>query len=182
MRECAINITGLKERDVHPMIADMARYACELAGKDPLPCRSRMKIDFAKMSAVLDNVFLVDVVSDGEDYYFKYFGETMHIMCGINLCGHLLSDVDDAGMRNSFKASYDEAVKSRAPLFLKGYYAWMRAKIPIERLLVPIVDEDGAVIALCGISVPLVGKDEVKRFAGKGPAKLIGKDEVLTAA
>lgn len=164
------------------MIADMARYACELAGKDPLPCNSRMKINFARMSAVLDNVFLVDVVNGGEDYYFKYFGETMHIMCGANLCGCHLSDIDDAGMRNSFKASYDEAVKARAPLFLKGFYAWMRAKIPIERLLVPIVDEAGAVIALCGISVPLVGKDEIQRFVGKGPAKLLGRDEVLAAA
>ena len=180
--EPAIQITGLSAHDVHPMIADMAHYASDLAGKDPLPCRSRMRIDFARLDAMLDHMFLVDVVNGGADYYFKYFGETMHIMCGINLCGMRLSEVADPGMRSSFKASYDQVVAKHAPLYLKGHYSWPNSKIPIERLLIPIVDDSGAVTALCGLSVPGIPLAEIKRQAGKGPATLTGRDKILKAA
>jgi Uncharacterized protein conserved in bacteria len=157
----------------------MARYADELAAGAPLPDRTHISIDFSRIDALLDSVFLVDVEAGGEDYYFKYFGETMHILCGINLCGHHLSEIADPGMRQSFKASYDTAIAARAPVYVKGYYAWADTRIPIERLVIPITGEEGVITALCGVSVPTVAGDDIRHLVGKGPATLCGNDQIL---
>jgi len=153
-----------------------------MAGTDPLPVRSRIKIDFTRLDALLSNFFLVEVIDGGGDYYFKYFGDLMPELCGINLCGLHLSDVTSVALRSSLKPAYDRVVRARRPTYLAGHYVRPTARIAIERLQIPVLDDDGAVAAIWGLVIPDLRGHSRTDLAGDGPARLDGNDEILPPA
>lgn len=175
-------MAGFPSRGMNPQIAELLRYAAEVAHPDPLPKRRRIQIDFKRLDALLPNIFFLEVGGDG-DYYYKYSGEMMPELCGLNLCGQFLSGIADAGLRRSLKASYDRVVQDRAVYYMRGRYVWPGTEVAVQRLLIPLLNEDGTVSAICGLAVPDGSEAEWRRATGEGPAKLLGENErILLAA
>jgi hypothetical protein len=68
-------------------------------------------------------------------------------------------------------------------MFMRARYAWSGRKyVSIERLLIPMAADDGKLNSICGISIPEVADVDLEMYAGKGPAKLVGEDELLLIA
>lgn len=175
-----MDFSALFARNIHPDIAWLARYHLHLAGNDPLPRRSRFRPPYAP--TVLGYVFLIDVLPEDNDYYFSLFGERIAVLYGTDLGHRRLSEIGDAMLRTSLRTTYDRVVATHLPLYMRGRYAWPDRSIPIERLLVPMADDDGRLSAICGISVPHVPDEELEFRAGHGPAQLVGDDEPLLSA
>jgi hypothetical protein len=167
-------------RNVHPEIAGLARYACDLAGDENLPHRSRF--DPLRISSIIDYVFLIDVLVDPDDYHFALFGNRIAVLYGANLGGMRLSEIDDPVLRQSLRRTYDRVVRTNLPLYMRGRYVWPEKSIAIERLLIPMAADDGRMNTICGISIPEAGPQNLETCVGVGPAQLVGDDELMLAA
>ena len=150
-----------------------------MAGEDVLPVRGRTQIDFAQLDELMSNAFMVDVIDSGADYYFKYFGDLMTVFCGVNLCGQHLSEVASAALSSSLKESYAKVVRARQPAYLKGHYVRNTVRLPIERLQIPVLDENGIVVAIWGVVIPDLTGLSLAALEGDGPARLVGSDTLL---
>jgi len=170
------------EKSVHPKIASLARYAAELAGPDLLPKRDRAAIDLMRLSELLDSMFLMEITDSGHDYYFKYWGELLPGICGANLCGTCLSEVNDIALRRTLKKSYDKVVEGRVPVYSRGFYVWPDTKVPVERLLIPLAGDNGKISAVCGIIIAGLSDRALAGLIRKGNPQLVCHEEMPLAA
>lgn len=176
-----MDFSGLFARPIHPELAGLARYMLELAGDEPLPRRSQF--EFSGVSRLTACMFLVEVLPDDNDYYFSYSGELMPALFGgVDMGGLRLSEAGDPDLYQTLRKTYDRVVTTGLPLYMRGHYVWPTKSVPIERLLVPLAGDDGGVAAICGIVVPDILESDLDRFAGSGPARLVGVDELVLAA
>jgi len=173
-----MNFGCLFSRYLHPEIAGFARYMCDLAGDDPLPRASLFNP--GDIASIVDYVYTARYLPGENDYLLGYSGNCMHLLFGADLGGMRLSEVGDAILRQSQHDSYDRVIRTHLPLYMRGYYVWPNGKsVPIERLLVPMVDEDGHANTICGISIPGVAEVDLAMYTGQGPARLVGEDELM---
>jgi hypothetical protein len=172
-----MNFGALFARHIHPEIAGLAHYACELAGVDKLP--RRRDLDLNRISSLRDYIFLIEILPDENDYYFSQSGSRMGTLFGTDLAGTHLSEMSDTLLRQSLRKTYDRVVETKQPLFLRGRYVWQDKSVPIERLLIPMVGDDGRVNSICGISIPEIADVDLEMFAGQGPARLVSEDELM---
>lgn len=168
---------NLFARYIHPEIAGLARYAGELAGDEALP--RRRLFEPMQISGILDFVYLIEFLPEENDYFFSLSGSRMGALFGADFGGHRLSEMGDTVMRESLRTSYDRVIKTRQPLYMRGYYVWPQKSVPIERLLIPMVSDEGDVNAILGISVPGVADIDLELYTGEGVAQLVGEDELM---
>jgi hypothetical protein len=176
-----MNFGNLFARNIRPEITGLAHYAMELAGEEDLPRRSQF--DPQRIWAICDYIYLLDVIDNGKDYYCSYSGRRMAALFGYEFKGVRLSEFPDPDLGMALKRTYDRVVQTHSPLFLRARYAWPERKsIAIERLLIPMVADDGQLNAICGISIPEVADVDIEMYSGRGPARLISEDDLMLIA
>lgn len=176
-----MNFGNLFARNIRPEITGLARYALELAGDNDLPRRSLF--DPQQIWAISDYTYLIDVLRDQNDYYCSMWGGRMNVLFGYGLLGKHLSELEDPDLRMALCKTYNRVVETQKPLFMRARYSWAgRKSIAIERLLIPMADDHGELNSICGISIPEVADIDLEMYAGHGPARLIGEDELMLIA
>lgn len=164
-----MNFEPLLQRPLQPAIAEAARYFQEISADVDLP----MRRDFrpSRLRASLGFMFMVDVLPG--DYRWDVMGEHIAVLFGINDTSALLSGIHPKELRDRLTKTYDDVVASRSFHYIRGHYTWHDKSVAIERLLVPMADQDGRLNAILGISVPVdIPTNALAAFAGIGPAKL----------
>jgi hypothetical protein len=116
---------------------------------------------------------LVDVLRDEDDYYFSLFGDLMKKMYGADFTNLRLSSVGNANLRNLLRATYNAVVATQTPLYLRGKYCWPTQEIDVERLLVPLADDNDRLVSILGVVYTDVPEEHLVQFAGNGPALFI---------
>lgn len=173
-----MNLGSLFSRYLHPEIAGFARYMCDLAGDDPLPRASLFNP--GQIASIVDYVYTARYLPEKNDYLLGYSGSRMRLLFGADLGGLMLSEVGDPILRQNQRESYDRVIRTHLPLYMRGYYVWPNGKsVPIERLLMPMVDEEGRANTICGMSIPEVAEVDLAMYTGQGPARLVGEDELM---
>lgn len=132
------------------------------------------------MRSILGYIFLIDVVPGPDSYFFKLFGVHMSVLYGSDLTGKQLSQVGNETLRACLRSTYDAVVAERTFQYIRGQYVWDDCSVEIERLLVPMTDNEGQINAIFGLTIPAVATDSLRLFAGIGMAQL-KIDDVLGA-
>lgn len=176
-----MQLSGVIGRSIHPGIAELARYCDELSGDEHLPRRSRFRPP--RIGALIGYFFLIDVLHAEKDYFFSLSGERIAVLFGGEMLkGRRLSEMADLDMQHSLRRTYDRVVASHLPLYMRGRYVWPNVAVDIERLLIPMADDEGKLTTICGISIPAVPDNEMELYVGRGPARLVGEEELIVAA
>lgn len=165
-----MNFEPLLAASVHPAIAGAARYFQTLAPGDALPKRRDFRP--TRVPGLLGYYFLVDVLNNGEDYRYALAGEHMALLFGTDATNQRLSEIGDEAQRAHIKETYDSVVASRTFHYVRGRYTWPERSVGIERLLVPMTDNDGQLNTILGISVPDTRLDMLNLLAEIGAAVL----------
>jgi hypothetical protein len=163
-----MNFEPLHPASVHPAIVEAARYLQTLAPGNALPKRRDFRPN--RVPGLLGYYFLVDVLDNGKDYRYALAGEHMALLFGTDATNMRLSELGDAGAR--IKKTYDAVVATRTFHYVRGRYTWPERSVGIERLLVPMTDDDGTLNTILGISVPDTQLDMLNLLAGMGAAVL----------
>ena len=171
-----MNFEPLLKRPVHLAIAEVARYFQELAPGDTLPKRQEFRP--TRIPALLGYYFLMDVLKDG-DYHFSLAGEYVAELFGIDATHWCLSQIGNEDMRTRLKQTYDIVVETATFHYVRGHYTWPEHSVGIERLLVPLADNNGCLRAILGVVIPVEPTDLPPVFTGLGAATL-EIDEQLT--
>jgi hypothetical protein len=162
-----MNFEPLLAGPLHPVIAEVARYFQTLAPGDALPKRHDFRPNHVRHA--LGYIFLVDVLPG--DYRWDLVGEKVGILFGTNRQDTHLSTMHPIELRNLLKPMYDGIVASRAFHYCRGRYTWPNRSVPIERLLVPMTDDQGQVTSIFGVTIPTLPLDDfVIVFTGDGAA------------
>lgn len=170
-----MNFEPLLAKPVHPAIAEVARYFQTLAPGDALPRRHAFRPTHVRHA--LGYIFIVDVLAD--DYRWNLIGEKAGILFGTNRQGSLLSGLPTE-LRNVLRPMYDGVVASRSFHFARGRYTWPNRTLPIERLLVPMTDDQDRLTSVFGVTIPDEPLDDFDLvLTGKGAAGL-EIDEIMT--
>lgn len=167
----AVNIENIKQEGARAELVRVAEYCKGLAGEHGMPRRQALSL--YDMLWVLPHCFLIDVVSDEPDYLFRFMGSIMSRMYGADFTGLRLSGVGNANMRNLLRATYNAALATQTPLYLRGKYTWPAQEIDVERLLVPLADERGHHASVLGVVFTDAPEDQLDRLAGFGPALFV---------
>lgn len=176
-----MEIDGLLDRTIHPGVAGLVRYACELAGDDLLPRRNLFRPE--RVNDVIGSLFLVDVLTEHNDYYFSLVGRQLVELFGADLTDKRLSQIGDAAFSMELRRTYDRVVATHLPLHMVGRYVRPHASIAIERLLIPMTDDEGYLNSICGVSALLdISEETLDRYISEGPAQLVGDEELVLAA
>lgn len=166
-----MNFESLLQKPVHPGIVQTARYFEEIAPGDALPKRHDFRPERISRT-LLGFVFLIDVLPQERDYTFNLLGEHVVVLFGIDGHHSRLSEFPDQTLFGRLRRTYDAVVESRTFLYVKGRYAWPDRAVEIERLLVPLTDENGAVISILGMTIPNIPVESLVVCAGIGAARL----------
>jgi hypothetical protein len=162
---------------VHPVIVETVRYFQTLAPGDVLPRRHAFRPNHVRHA--LGYIFIVDVLPG--DYRWNLIGEKVGILFGTNRQGSLLSALP-AELRDLLKPMYDGIVASHSFHFCRGRYTWPDRSLPIQRLLVPMADDQGRLSSIFGVTVPVEPLDDfVIVFTGNGAAGF-EVDDVMTGS
>lgn len=163
----------LFEDKVHPDLVHLARYCQSLAGDREMPRRQ----DFRPSQApsILEGLFLVDVLPGENDYYFSLFGAQISMMYGFDMTKRRLSTLEVADVREAVRKTYDEIVKIRRPVYLRGKYTWPGQELPVERLLIPLADDEGRLATILGAVHTDAPSDQMFLYTGLGPALLVAE-------
>jgi hypothetical protein len=138
-----MDCTKLAQGAVHPELLRFATHCDELAGGREMLRRR----DFhpADVPWMLGSLYVVEVLSD--DYRFKIFGSVMTTVYGNDFTGWRLSEIPlsimHPAMRAYLHSRYDDLVACRGPLFQHGKMVWKNAEIDTERLMIPLMEDDG---------------------------------------
>ncbi len=165
-----MNFAPLLSASIHPAIADAARYLQTLAPGDALPKRRNFRPN--RVPGLLGYYFLLDVLDNGEDYRYALAGEHMALLFGTDATNMRLSELGDDAQLARIRDTYDAVVATRTFHYVRGRYTWPERSVGIERLLVPMTDDDGTLNTILGISVPDTQLDMLNLLAGIGAAVL----------
>lgn len=174
-----MNMEPIFTRRVHPGIARAAQHCLDLADRKDLPRRSDFRPSAVR--SILGYIFLIDVVPGPDSYFFKLFGVHMSVLYGNDLTGKHLGQIDNEALRACLRGTYDAVVAGRTFQYIRGQYVWDDSSVGIERLLVPMTDDEGQINSIFGLAISDVSTDSLRLFAGIGAAQL-KIDEVLGAA
>jgi hypothetical protein len=148
--------------DLAALCVDELRYLGQTwsalrQGDDP-PCAD--SIDLSEVEAACDYAMALDVLMKGEDFHYQLYGQRIASVTGFDMTGKLLSSVPTkSALAAFFLASYRAVVLSKSPLLTihePPAYA-----IQWTRLILPLVDADGAVTRLLAGNIP---HDRTPRF------------------
>jgi hypothetical protein len=165
-----MNFESLLSSPVHPAIAEAARYFQTLAPGDTLPKRRDFRP--TRVPALLGYYFLVNVRDDSKDYYFRLIGEHMALLFGSDVTHKWLSEIGNAPLCVRLRETYDLVVAKRTFYYVRGRYTWPERSVAIERLLVPMTDDNGKLDTILGVSITDTKLDSLNLLAGIGAANL----------
>jgi hypothetical protein len=132
-------------------------YWTALREGDCLPAAAR--IDPLGMRGALGYVMLVDVVDEGQDFRYRLYGSSLASASEHDMTGQLLSNhAASAYIREFSLATYRAALQRREPAFSEYAPAGTLLIARWQRIVLPLVDETGAVVRFLSGAVP-VGRD-----------------------
>ena len=166
-----MDIENLKKNGARPELIRVAEYCKHLAGSRVMP-RLR-QLSLTDMLWVLEHIFLVDVLRDEDDYRFSLFGNHVRKIYGTDFSGKLLSSVNNANSRNLFRATYNAVVATQTALYLRGKYCWPTQEIDVERLLIPLADDNGHLSTILGVLYADIPEEALTQYPENGPAFFI---------
>lgn len=113
---------------------------------------SRAFFDPADLGRALSNVFLAERLGDG-DYLFRVSGSFIVETAGFDATMRRMSQCDAMVGRAEIRQIYDAVVSKGAPRVDFMRVPWRdREWLPVERLLLPLSDDQGACRFLIGAS------------------------------
>lgn len=165
-----MNFEPIFDSPIHPGIARLAQYCQDLSEHRPLPpwCDFRP----GSVRSILGFIFVIDVLHDKADYRYRLFGEHVSVLYGMDLTGKYLSEIGDENLRTLLRQTYDAVVAARSFQYLRGRYVWADQSVEIDRLLVPMADEEGNLTTLLGLTIPVEGQGLLAVRAGTSAAHL----------
>lgn len=129
-------------------------YWSRIAGTNSIP-RTR-DIDAIAMRAALGYIALLDVQDGGADFRYRVFGTAIAAVSDFDMTGRLLSDLPASLYIVEFAlAAYRAVVMRRAPLFTEHTPAGTVVVKTWQRIIMPLVDDEGAVVRLLSCNVPI---------------------------
>jgi hypothetical protein len=132
----------------------LLEYWTELRDGDRLPPAA--KIDPLGMRGALGYVMLVDVVDQGHDFRYRLYGSALASISEFDMTGRLLSShAASAYIREFSLAMYRAALQRREPVFSKYGPAGTLVIAQWRRIILPLVDESGAIIRFLTGAVPV---------------------------
>lgn len=164
-----MDFSALYEKAVDPRIEKAARYFEGLAPGTALPRRHDFRPE--KVRDLLGFIFLIDILPEENDFHFSLFGVHMAVLYGADLSNRKLSEIRNPAQRDALRQSYELVVATQNFVYLRGHYAWFNRSVGIERLLVPMCDNDGKLTTIFGLAVPDIPADMLIVYTGNGSAK-----------
>ncbi len=170
-----MDFTKLTDGPAHPELLRFAKHCNALAGDREILLRR----DFhpADVPWILGLLYVVDVLSEENDYRFKIFGSVMTALYGMDLTGSRLSELPDPimhrEMREYLHNIYDAAVASRAPLLQRGKLRWKETDIDTERLTIPLAEDDGRLSTILVAVHCNIPEGLLATFRGTGAPDLV---------
>jgi hypothetical protein len=95
----------------------------------------------------------------------------MTVLYGVDLTGKYLDQFEDTELKARLRSTYDTVIAERTFQYVRGQYKWVDRSVKIERLLVPMVNDQGQIDTIFGVSVPDVSTGSLHLFAGIGPTR-----------
>lgn len=106
-------------------------------------------IDLAALQPAIDNVMLLDVLEDGDDFHYRLYGRRIATRSGFDMTGKRTSEVPTGQLASTFfLAVYRAALARRQPV-----YTWHQMPVRVtvntwHRLILPLAGADGRVVQL----------------------------------
>jgi hypothetical protein len=164
-------------KPINPGIALAARYIQEIAAGSALPKRRDFRP--SRVPSILGFIYLIDVLPDQKDYHFSLFGEHMAVLYGQNVTNKYLSDMIQDGFCTQIRRSYEDVIATHSFHYTRGRYTWPDRFVNIERLLMPMADNDGNLNSIIGLTIPDTPIDTLHIFAGIGAARMEIDEKII---
>jgi len=126
----------------HPQLKDLYQFWLSLCEGETLPMGA--DLDPADLRPWIDNLVVLDVSIDGNDFTYAYYGRSFSNAFNADKIGKSIDDLpgDQAEM---LKAEYDRVVRERLPT-TRVYTADFDGEMQTwERLVLPLFDGRGEV-------------------------------------
>lgn len=128
-----------------------------LATGDRLPAIHQ--IDPLDLRPALGYVIIIDVVADGQDFRYRLFGSAVSSVSGFDMTGRLVSEHPASTYVTEFSIAVGRAaIRRRAAVYTARRPVGAQDTLLWERLVLPLVDENGRVARLLIAATP-IGKD-----------------------
>lgn len=141
-----------------PELRECHTYWRELCGRSGgLPHRSM--IQPFEIPRLLPHFHLVDLFEDGKMMpRYRLVGSIVSQLAGMAITGKQFSEIYDADSYQFLLDIYVRIVERRLPYYLQAAAMFPgREFINVERLMMPFVDESGAVVTIGGVTALLNG-------------------------
>lgn len=126
----------------HPQLKDLYQFWLGLCEGERLPMAA--DLDPADLRPWIDNLVVLDVSREGDDFIYAYYGRSFSNAFGADTVGKPISNLP-AEQAATLKAEYDRVVKDHLPQ-ARVYTADFDGETQTwERLVLPLFDRDGAV-------------------------------------
>lgn len=126
----------------HPQLKDLYRFWLDLCEGERLPMAA--DLDPADLRPWIDNLVVLDVSVDGDDFIYAYYGRSFSNAFGADTVGKSVSLLPEE-QAEILKAEYDHVVRERLPA-ARVYTADFDGDTQTwERLVLPLFDGDGEV-------------------------------------
>jgi PAS domain-containing protein len=131
----------------------LTSYWHGLAGRGPPHVK---QIDPLALRPALGYVMLLDLVEGGRDFRYRLYGSMIASISCFDMTGKLLSEHPASPYVTEFAlASYRAAVQRRQPVFTERHPVGAVQTTRWQRVALPLIDDDGAVIRLLAGTAPI---------------------------
>jgi hypothetical protein len=135
----------------HPKVIRLYEYWRKKApGPGLLP--SRRDIDPTEIPALLDNIWMLDVVGEPKRFRFRLIGDAMHRKGIPGRSGEFVDQLFSAGIADERMAVLNAVAAARQPSWARGHpqIAHRTQIFELERILLPLATDGRAVdVLLC---------------------------------
>lgn len=167
-----MDFSALYRRLQDPDLVRLARYCEELTAAKPLPYWHDFRPGHA--TYLLGQLYVIELVGDGTDYFFKLSGSYMKEIYGVEIVGLTLSHLPDGALKDTMRRNYNAVVASGNPLCESGELVWPdERRIGVERMLIPFANEQGSLHTILGAVQCDVPLEILQLFRGNGPGRFI---------
>ena len=113
-------------------------------------------VDALDMPRVLGFLMLLDVVDDGADFVYRVYGSKISEVVGFDSTGKRVSETKPHPVtRQMFLAVYRAVYKSGRPIYTEHDPTMNIAVVTWNRLVLPLVDDQGRIIRILAGNVPV---------------------------
>lgn len=140
-----------------PVLRKCYGYWCALRDQAGGALPQRGMIDPVAITGLLAYFRLVDLYEDEVlSPRYRLIGTTGRDVMGVDATGKRFIDLYDAASYETGMARYRRIIERRLPYYFVGPVTLEgRGFISTERLMLPLGDAKGAVVGICGVTVPV---------------------------